>query len=267
MISETTGIHYRDGIPNGSPCVVLLHGLGATGDCWGYQVPALAGAGYRVIVPDLPGFGRSPWNGTCEVADMARSVAGHLEHLGVSRANVAGISMGGTVALQLALDRPDLVERLVLVSTFARLQPTKPSGWLVFGFRLFLVRFVGMDSQARAVAARLFPGEEQEELRRSFVEQFMQADPRAYRAAILALGRFDQSRRLGEIKAPTLVVTGTEDRTIDPGNQEKLLAIPGSRHLVIAGAGHGLIADHPDEFNRALLGFLVSPDLLALRSA
>jgi pimeloyl-ACP methyl ester carboxylesterase len=88
------------------------------------------------------------------------------------------------------------------------------------------------------------------------VAQILQSDPRAYRSAILALGRFDVRSRLAQIRRPTLIVTGSDDTTVSPANQRELLAIPGSQQVILPGAGHGLIADHPAEFNRVLLQFL-----------
>jgi 3-oxoadipate enol-lactonase len=236
--------------------VVLLHGLGANSACWQLQIPRLTEAGFRVLAPDMRGFGQSNYPGATSVPLMAADTAGLLASLKVATCLVVGISMGGTVALQLALDHPDLVSRLVLVSTFARLRPDRLSGWLVFGARLLLVSRGGLPSQARAVAQRMFPHAGQELLRQSLYDQVMQADPRAYRDALPALGRFSVRHRLAEIRVPTLIVTGDADTTVSPRNQHELLAIPGSRQVVIPGGGHGLIADHPAEFNEALVGFL-----------
>jgi len=258
-------LYYQDYRPEkvqGSKArsVLLLHGLGANGDSWLLQVPALTANGFRVLAPDLRGFGRSSYPGRISVPDMAADMAGLLQALQTGPAHVVGISMGGTVALQLALDYPDLVDRLVLVSTFARLQPYRLAGWFYFALRLILVHTLGLPSQARAITWRVFPKPEQEALRQALYEQILQANPEAYKGAILALARFNVQPRLAQVRVPTLIVTGDEDTTIYPSNQRALLAIPGSRQVVIPGGGHGVIADHAAEFNQVLLDFLTIPE-------
>lgn len=250
-------IHYEEHHPEGSPAVLLLHGLGSAGADWLLQFEPLVQAGYRVLAPDLRGFGRSSWPGHTSVQAMAGDVALLLRELGAAPAHVVGISMGGTVALQLALDQPDLVRRLALVNTFARLRPQGLSGYLYFPLRIVLMYTLGMERQARLVAARIFPRPDQEELREQLIQRILQADPRAYRAAMWALMRFNVEGRLGEIRVPTLVVTGDQDTTVPPAAQRRLVeGIPGAQQVIIAGGGHGVIADSPDEFNRVLSSFL-----------
>jgi pimeloyl-ACP methyl ester carboxylesterase len=188
---------------------------------------------------------------------MAGDMAGLLERLETGPVHVVGISMGGTLALQLALDFPELVDRLVLVNTFARLRPERPSVWLYFALRFVLVHTLGLPIQARAVARRIFPGPDQELLRRVLFEQICQADPKGYRAAMRALARFNVLRRLGEIHVPTLVITSELDGTVSPKTQRILVErIPNARQGVIPGAGHAVTAEQPEAFNRAMIDFL-----------
>ncbi len=188
---------------------------------------------------------------------MARDMALLLQELETGPAHVVGISMGGTVALQLALDHTDLVRRLVLVNTFARLRPQGLSGYLYFPTRMLLMYTVGIETQARAVTRRIFPHPDQEEFREELFQRIVNTDPQAYRASMWALARFNVEKRLAEIRVPTLVVTGSQDTTVPPASQRRLAeGIPGARQVVIPEAGHAVIIDHPDEFNEALLSFL-----------
>lgn len=250
-------IHYIAIGPRRGKSVLLLHGLGATGESWGLQFPALQSAGYQALAPDARGFGRSSYPGRTSVSDMATDTASLLERLDAFHSHVVGISMGGTIALQLALDYPHLVDKLVLVNTFAQLRPENPGVFLYFLMRFILLHTLGMPTQARAVARRVFPREDQSEMRRMLYEQILQADPRAYRASMRALALFDVHRRLNEIITPTLVITGDQDTTVKPESQRRLAeSIPGAQHTVVAGAGHAVIADRPEIFNRLLLDFL-----------
>jgi len=239
---------------------VLLHGLGATSQSWDLQIPALTQAGFRVIAPDARGFGCSPYpGGNHRIADMADDVAALLQRIDGAPAHVIGISMGGTLALQLALDHAELVRRLVLVNTFASLRPDRPSVWLYFALRMLLVNTVGLQAQAQTVARRIFPRPEQSFLRETLIAQICQADPRGYRVTMRALALFDVTRRLGEIRAPTLIVSGADDTTVPLKSQRLLVErISGARHLVIAAAGHAVTVEQPHAFNQAIVEFLTS---------
>jgi 3-oxoadipate enol-lactonase len=253
-----TLLHYLDPNPSGSPAVLLLHGLGANSYSWTLQFDPLISAGFRPIAPDTPGFGESPYDGRgWSVARSASAMADLLQELEAIPAHMVGISMGGTIAQQIALDFPQLVRKLVLVSTFAILRPTRLSGWFYFLQRFILVHTLGLPTQARLVAGRIFPGEDQQIMRDQLIKQISQADPRAYRVAMRSLGVFNSKRRLGEIKKPTLIVTGDRDSTVPLPSQRILVErIPGARQVIIPGAGHAVTIDQPELFNRELLGFL-----------
>jgi pimeloyl-ACP methyl ester carboxylesterase len=120
------------------------------------------------------------------------------------------------------------------------------------------VTFKGIHEQAVFASWRLFPAPEQEALRAILVEQITQADPNAYRAAMRALALFDTRRRLKQIKAPTLVVGGSNDSTVSAVVQSVLArGIPNAQQVIIPGAGHAVSVDHPEEFNRAMIEFLI----------
>jgi pimeloyl-ACP methyl ester carboxylesterase len=252
-------IHYEEYHPAGAPTVLLLHGLGSAGADWLLQFKPLGQAGYRVLAPDLRGFGQSSWPGHTSVPAMAEDMTLLLRELNATPAHVVGISMGGTVALQLALDHPDQVRKLVLVNTFARLRPQGLSGRLYFPLRMLLLYTVGMEKQARLVARRIFPKPDQEALRFQLYQRVVSTNPRAYRATMWALARFNVEGRLGEIRVPTLVITSEEDTTVPPAAQRRLAeGIPGAQQVVIPGAGHAVILESPTAFNETLLSFLTA---------
>ena len=253
-----TGLYFLDPNPAGSPAVLLLHGLGANSSSWTLQFAPLIAAGMRPLAPDAPGFGQSRydghgWNFRCITADLADL----LNELHTGPVHVVGLSMGGVIAQQFALDYPQLARKLVLVSTFSVLQPENFSQWGYFFQRLVIVHTLGLKQQSEIVARRVFPGERQKALRQMAIEQIASADPRAYRAAMRSLGLFNSQSRLKEIKIPTLVITGANDSTVSPARQ-KLLAdrICGARQVVIFDAGHAVPIEQFEAFNRTLLEFL-----------
>jgi pimeloyl-ACP methyl ester carboxylesterase len=253
-----TSYHVADPNPSGKPPILLLHGLGADGTSWSLQFPALIEAGFRPLAPDAPGFGGSAYDGGgWNIRRVAMQMAGLLEELGTGPVHVVGLSMGGTIAQQFALDFPQLTKKLVLVSTFSVLRPDDFSGWAYFIRRLASVLTMGQAAQAQMVAWRVFPDPKDQELREMFLASVRRADPRAYRSAMIALGLFNSTRRLREIHVPTLVITGANDSTIRPARQRLLLqGIQGARQVVIQDAGHAVSVDQAEQFNRALLEFL-----------
>jgi len=253
-----TELHYLDPGASTAPPILLLHGLGADSSSWILQFDPLIAAGFRPIAPDAPGFGKSPYEGRLwSVRRAARDTADLLASLDAAPADVVGLSMGGTIAQQLTLDYPQLVRRLVLANTFSFLRPDSIRGWLYFIRRAVLVHTVGVRTQALVVARNLFPEPAQAPIRERLIEQITGADPRAYRAALRAMGLYNSSRRLHEIRTPTLIITGDRDTTVPIDNQQVLAAlIPGAKQVIIHGAGHAASVDQADEFNRVLLEFL-----------
>jgi pimeloyl-ACP methyl ester carboxylesterase len=210
---------------------------------------------------DLPGFGDSPYDGGgWSIRRMVVILADLLGELQTGPVYVVGLSLGGTIAQQFALDMPGLTRKLVLVSTFAVLRPDSPSGWLYFLQRFILVNTLGLSAQAKVVAQRIFPDPGHESLRNILVETITHADPRAYRKAMVSLGLFNSVERLKEIKVPTLVVTGADDTTVNPARQRVLVeGISNAMQVIIPAAGHAVPVDQAERFNQELLKFLLNP--------
>ena len=241
---------------HGDP-ILFLHGLGSCGDDWILQTPVFAGE-YRLIAPDLRGHGRSSKPaGPYSTALFAADVAALLEALGVERAHVVGLSLGGLVAQQLAIDFPRRVRSLTLINTFAHLL----SGSVIELARLLrrglLSLALPMERNAHLVARRLFPYPQQAELRRYAAQRLAQNDRAAYRASVAAIRRFDSRRHLGRIAGPALIVTGDRDRTVPFSRQRELAhGIRGARWEIVRDSGHATPIDQPDAFNSLLCAFL-----------
>lgn len=239
------------------PAVVLIHGLGSCAEDWSLlQTPTLSQR-YRVLMPDLRGHGRSDKPpGPYTIPQMADDIAGFLNALGTDSAHVIGLSLGGAVAQALAVRHPERVRSLVLVNTFAYLRPKGWAEWRTTVIRIGAL-LVNLALHARREAEELFPRPGQAGLRRVAYQRLCANDPDAYRAAMMAAARYDGRRDLGRIRAPTLVVAGSED-TVVPLRAKKELAagIPGARLVVIPHSGHATPTDQPVRFNRLVLDFL-----------
>lgn len=239
--------------------IVFLHGLGSCGQDWLLQMPVLADR-FHVIAPDLRGHGQSAGpQGHARVTDLAGDVTGMLDALGVGRTHLVGLSLGGCVAQQIALDCPARVRSLTLVNTFARYDSGGLRTAILVVLRMAILGTLGLPTQARFVAARLFPKPEQAPLRQIATQRIAANDPATYRRVLIAIQRFDVRDRLGEIRCPTLVIAGERDTTV-PLRAKRFLAahIPGARLEIVADSGHATPVDQPDAFNELVTRFIQS---------
>jgi pimeloyl-ACP methyl ester carboxylesterase len=261
MQARTAGnllMEYDDtgsGIP-----VVLLHAFPLDRQMWRSQVAALADR-YRLIVPDQRGFGGTGgFTGTPSIAALADDAAGLLDAIGVREPVVlAGLSMGGYVALAFARAYPGRLRGLVLADT--RSGPDTAEGK---ANRDKLIEFTRTHTAADVIGL-LLPKMVSDETRSrrpevvAEVKRIASAQtPDGIIGALQALrDRPDAGPWLGAIRAPTLVVVGTDDQLTPVPTAEALAAaIPGARLEKIQGAGHLSNLERPDEFNAALRSFL-----------
>lgn len=246
---------YYETEGQGEP-LVLIHGLGSSCRDWEYQVPFFAQE-HRVVAVDVRGHGRSdkppgPYN----MALFARDVAGLLEGLEAAPAHVVGISMGGMIAFQLAVDRPDLVRSLVVVNSMPDMVVRTWQQRLAVWQRMVIAPLLGMKKMAEVLGGRLFPKLEQGELRAEFVKRWEENDPRAYREALKAITGWSVSDRLSGIECPVLVVSGDEDYTPVELKAAYVNRLPRAELVVIEDSRHGTPVDQPEAFNRAVAAFL-----------
>ncbi|GIV66561.1 MAG: 3-oxoadipate enol-lactonase [Bellilinea sp.] len=246
----------RDGFP-----VLLLHGLGANAESWCLQIPALAAAGYRVLAPDLPGFGKSRFEGDQWSLDWVINEFNNLfKSRQIEKVGLLGISMGGVIGLKLAAEFSDRVEMSVFVNTFAVLRPRRWGELRYFMRRGLRAFFLSPQAQADLVASRIFPQKDKIFFRKMLADSIKQADPKVYRQAMLALIRFDGRNLAKRISHPVLIVSGKEDTTVPLYMQRRLVELlPNCGHVIIEGAGHALPIDQPEVFNRILIMFFQNP--------
>lgn len=259
FLDQEIDLHFYDLNSSGKSTILLLHGLGVCAESWGLQLTPLIETDFRVIAPDLRGFGKTSYpGGANDVKIMANDMVHFLDHLQVGSCHVMGISMGGAVSLQFALDNPDRVDSLILVNTFARLRPHRISSWIFYSVRFLLAHVLGIKTQARFVSKRIFPDPDQMSYREIFCEQISQANPKAYRSMMRSFIGFDLSSRLKDLNTPVLVITGDRDAIVPQETQKELSkAIPMVHHEVIQDAGHAVTVEKPDEFNRIMNNFLL----------
>ena len=248
-------VHQR----GSGPDVLLIAGLGDPHDCWQGQLDGLAGR-YRMTAHDNRGVGGTPMPaGGLSIRAMADDAAAALRVLGIERAHVAGFSMGGLIAQELALAHPGSVSSLALLSTYghtdALLRQTLHS-WI------WLARIADDPGEfLRSFSTWLFSRHGHAS---GFVEQWVQAgldDPHAmstedFCRAVEACLEHDALDRLEAIDVPTLVVTGEEDLVTPPRFAHEIAArIPGARPAVLPQYAHQSFMEVPEQVNALLDGF------------
>ncbi len=238
----------------GAP-LLLLHGLGGSHDDWRMQRAEFA-ARFRVLVPDLRGHGASERREPFTIPQHARDMVALLESLGIERCHVVGLSMGGAVAIDLALRWPDRVAALVLANTAPGFQLTNWQRRRMALKRVVIAAFLGVGAVARVVSQRMFPARHQGRLRRRLIQRASHTSRWVYLASLRALTRWHAESRLGGIRAPTLVIGAEFDFTASAEKRRWAALIPDARFVEIAGSRHHSEQDSPARFNREVLDFL-----------
>lgn len=236
--------------------LLLLHGLGSSCRDWEMQLDHFARR-YQVITLDLRGHGRSSKPpGPYSMAIFARDTACLLEELDCGPVHLLGISLGGMVAFQLALDFPELVKKMVIVNSVPELIPRGLHDVLSYWQRLLIIRALGMRKMGSVLAERFFTEPGQEAIKEVFVQRWSENHKPSYRAALKAAYGWSVKRRLGEIQVPTLVVGAAGDYFPTADKQAYTALIPGARLVVIEDSKHALPAEKPELFNRVVGEFL-----------
>ncbi len=230
------------------PPLVLANSLGSSLAMWDGQADALAER-HRLIRFDARGHGASEVPpGPYTIDDFGRDVLELLDHLGIERATVAGISLGGMTAMWLGIHAPERVERIIPTCTSAKLGP--PQMW---ADRAATVREHGLAAIAPAVAKNWVTDALAD--RRPELEAMIVATPAdGYIASCAAIERMDLLPRLHEITAPALVIAARQDPSTPPEHGERIAAaIPGARFEVLDGAAHLANLERGDELVRLYL--------------
>lgn len=247
------------GPADGRP-VVIVHGLLGSARNWGGIAQKL-GEGRRVLAVDMPNHGASPWTEVMDYPFMARELAAFIAETVKGPASVIGHSMGGKAAMMLALTRPDLVERLVVVD----IAPVPYSHTFAPYIRAMRAAPVAT-AQRRGDVELAMHGVIDDPRVRAFLMQNLEGAPGAYRwrpnlavlgASMEDILSFPHLPEGTRYDGPTLFLHGAESDYVLPAHEDLIAALfPQSRLQEIAGAGHWLHADKPGEFVAAVDGFL-----------
>lgn len=247
-------LHYEV-YGHGKP-LVLVHGLGSSTLDWEYQIPELA-AHYRVIALDVRGHGRSDKpHERYNMATFADDVASLIEHCQLGPVHLVGISMGGMIGFQLAVDRPELLASLTIINSGPEVKAKSANDYLQIAKRWSLSRLLSLETIGKALGKLLFPKPEQADLRAKIEQRWPQNDKRAYLSSLDAIIGWGVRERISRITCPTLVISGDRDYTTVAQKQTYVDQLSNARLVVIEDSRHATPMDQPQRFNSCLLEFL-----------
>lgn len=254
MLTHDTSIDYD--VQGNGPPLLLIGGLGFGRWAWFKQTPALS-RHFRTITFDI----RGEHDFAHGVVDLAAEVVALLDYLGVEKTHVLGTSLGGFVAQELALERPDLVDRLVLVCTSYGGVGPEPISFQALGRMLGWGSLSAEDAVNRSLETATSdsyragnPEEFDLILRWRLADSSSLSD---YSQQVMAGARFDSSRHVGDISSPTLIIHGAEDLYIPVANAAALAeAIPDARLRVLDDAAHLVFIEQSEEVNKEIISFL-----------
>ncbi|HEX2181963.1 MAG TPA: 3-oxoadipate enol-lactonase [Rubrobacteraceae bacterium] len=251
----TVELHHILEGPEYAPVLVMANSLGTTLRMWDEQASALRER-FRVLRYDHRGHGGSPVPpGPYAIEDLGRDALALLEGLGVERFSWCGLSIGGMVGMWLASEAPERVESLVLCCTSARLGPRE-----LWDERIRVARGEGMDALVESVVARWFTPDffsrEPEKVEKAS-RMLRETDPEGYAGCCAAIREMDLRDRLGQIQAPTLIISAADDPATPPEHGELIRnSIPGAGFEVIPNASHLANMERPEAVNREILAHL-----------
>jgi 3-oxoadipate enol-lactonase len=254
MTATGIGIGYEEAGVGGTP-IVFLHGVGSDKSVWRPQLEHFKGS-RRAVAFDYPGYGESDTapEGTSR-DDYAATILAAMTELGIERAHVCGLSLGGVVAMAIYAAWPKRVASLILADTFAE----HPDGQAIYD------RSIAASSDLRALAEgrvdALLAQPADPGVRSEIVQTMARIAPEAYRVGAKAVWLAKQRERAAMIRLPTLVLCGSEDRVTPPALSTALARmIPGAHYEAIARAGHLSNLERPEEFNTLVGAFIRGVD-------
>lgn len=258
---ELVGMYYFAHEPEQQekkrPPVILIHGAGGNHLSWPPQIRRLAE--YRVYALDLPGHGKSEGTGRHSIEEYAEDIILFMKELKLGSAVFAGISMGGAVALTLALKYPRKVLGLALFGCGAKLRVAPKTFEDLGNANTF-------ESGVQDVNANCFSANAPQNLVDLSLRAMLETRPSVLLGDFMACNEFDVTERISAIKKRTLIVCGSEDKMTPPRLSENLRdSLKNSTLQVVEGAGHIVMAEQPDVTSKILNDFLDSIPLRTRR--
>lgn len=236
--------------------IVFLHGVGSDKSVWAPQLSHF-GNGRRALAFDYPGYGESEFAEGATRDDYVLSILAAMDALGIDRAHVCGLSLGGVIAIAMHAAAPQRCASLIIADSFA----VHPDGQGIYDRSVAASQAMTMRAMADARTGVLLGSAATQELRAEVIETMAAIDPAAFRLGAAAVWLADQRGRVAAIGVPTLILVGDEDVVTPPALSDELAGlIDGARVERIPAAGHLTNVEQPEAFNSVIESFLSEQD-------
>jgi len=235
--------------------LVLLHGLGSSSLDWEYQFQAL-NQRYQLVVPDIRGHGKSSLEGDFSIELFAKDIEALMSYLHIAHYHIVGLSMGGAIAFQMAINDSPKVTSLIVINSAPGFSKTSPLVWFKIKLRRAVLGLFGLKVVAPKIAAGLFPDGKNQALANKFIERFANNNKTAYLKSMAALLQWDVYPQLDKISCPTLILAAEKDYFSLESKAAYTRQIAKATLQVINNTHHALPVEDPERCNQAILQFL-----------
>jgi 4,5:9,10-diseco-3-hydroxy-5,9,17-trioxoandrosta-1(10),2-diene-4-oate hydrolase len=254
-------MHYHEAGKGDRGVILFVHGSGPGASGWSNfkrNYPFLAEHGYRTIVPDTMGYGYStkPENGTFSLDEVGAQYKALLDALGVDRAAVVGNSQGGAIAITMALNYPEFVEKLVLMApggletreTYMQMEGIKTM------IRVLYKEGISKETMRKVFTLQLHDGSK---ITDEVIEERYQVAMTQHKDNLARIRVTNQEERLSEIQCPVLCFWGANDKFCPSSGASKIATrCANSRTMLIASCGHWVMVEYAKLFNQLTLQFV-----------
>ncbi len=238
-----------------NPAIVLVHGLGGDYEMFSPQIEKYKNNGLFLIVPDMRGHGESSKVEKLKLDDFTYDIKEILDHLNIEKAIILGISMGGVIALQFAVDYSDRVKKLIVADSFGELDSKIGSligDMELFGFKVF--KFL-----PKKIAGKLFASAYQDVSEKTedyFEEKNMEVDYEQINLARKAMNKIDILKDLENVQIPSLVIVGDQVDVMIKASKKIANSLKNSKLVIIKDSKDPSSLVSPEEFNTEVLEFI-----------
>ncbi len=262
VLNEHTFYFHESGIDKKDKNPILfIHGLGSSTLDWEHQISFFE-KHYKTLSIDLRGHGQTLGSeGNYSISLFANDVAAFLSEKKV-KVHVVGISMGGLVAFQLAVDFPELVKSMVIINSVVELSMDNPKVRKLIRLRKLVPRIMGMKMMGKVIGKKVFPYPHQGDLRVLIATRWATNKIKEYLKAVNALAGWTVRYHLHKIVQPVLILGGENDYTTTAEKQEHADLLPNASLAIIPDTGHAVTLENPEAVNRIIFDFLTSNSLL-----
>jgi pimeloyl-ACP methyl ester carboxylesterase len=259
-------VHYQEAGEEDAPPIILIHGFISSNSIWSHVLLPLARKGFRVIAPDLPGYGYSekPAHASYSIQEQAQAMVALMDRLGIKKAIIAGASYGGAVAATMALDYPDRVHKLIMIGAVINDDAKQK-----FLLRVSCLPLIGDIGTPLFLGSRWILKKRMENMYRRIGQPINEkmvssrhhllATSNTHRAMIRTARAWSANRIEREaslIRQPTMIMWGDQDDHFPIDNAFRLRdAIPNSKLIIFRSCGHLPPAEHPEKFVEAVAEF------------